>query len=89
MASKLGQDCEYLLVSGLDGIGWLVNLRGRDGLWCADFHSYAILNVQAKSIDLFSDSNHFSPEIKSYLEENQVTIKPLHGIRPALKMLSE
>ncbi|KAI0117606.1 aminopeptidase-like protein [Hypoxylon sp. NC0597] len=66
------------VVSMLDEIAWLFNLRGNDIPYNPVFFSYAI--VTADDATLYVNSSKLSPECRSYLEENGVAIKPYEDI---------
>lgn len=51
-------ESDFLLVSTLDDIAWLTNLRGTDIDFNPLFFSYLLLNVQENEIILFSDVNY-------------------------------
>ena len=53
---KLGSSVDLLLVTSLDEIAWLLNLRGTDIAYNPVFFSYAIVHPDYK-IDLFIDSS--------------------------------
>lgn len=62
------------VVSMLDEIAWLFNLRGNDIPYNPVFFSYAI--VTADQATLYVDSSKLNAEGQSYLEENGVTVRP-------------
>lgn len=66
------------VISMLDEIAWLFNLRGSDIPSNPVFFSYAIVTPEEAS--LYIDSSKLSPEGQSFLEENKVTIKPYQDI---------
>ncbi|OTB17679.1 hypothetical protein K445DRAFT_20150 [Daldinia sp. EC12] len=66
------------VVSMLDEIAWLFNLRGNDIPYNPVFFSYAI--VTADEATLYVDSSKLSSESQSYLAENGVVIKPYEDI---------
>ncbi|KAK4217331.1 putative Xaa-Pro aminopeptidase P [Rhypophila decipiens] len=66
------------VLSLLDDIAWLFNLRGNDIDYNPVFFSYAI--VTPDSATLYIDSAKLSTEIQKYLAENKVDIKPYKDI---------
>ncbi|OTB08479.1 hypothetical protein M426DRAFT_317103 [Hypoxylon sp. CI-4A] len=66
------------VVSMLDEIAWLFNLRGNDIPYNPVFFSYAI--VTASEATLYVESSKLSAECQSYLQENGVSIKPYKDI---------
>ncbi|KAI0166392.1 aminopeptidase-like protein [Xylariaceae sp. FL1272] len=66
------------IISMLDEIAWLFNLRGNDIPYNPVFFSYAI--VTPDKATLYIDSSKLSSECQSFLEKNSVTIKPYQDI---------
>lgn len=62
------------VVSLLDEVAWLFNLRGSDIAYNPVFFSYAI--VTQDSATLYTDPSKLSPEAQSYLDENKTVVKP-------------
>jgi Xaa-Pro aminopeptidase len=62
------------VVSTLDEIAWLFNLRGSDIEYCPVFFSYAI--ITPASATLYIDNENLSPEAAHQLAENGVSVKP-------------
>ncbi|KAI0013940.1 putative Xaa-pro aminopeptidase P [Xylariaceae sp. FL0662B] len=66
------------VVSMLDEIAWLFNLRGNDIPYNPVFFSYAI--VTTDTAVLYIDSSKLSAESQSYLSENSISVKPYGDI---------
>ncbi|KAI1074083.1 aminopeptidase-like protein [Whalleya microplaca] len=66
------------VVSMLDEIAWLFNLRGNDIPYNPVFFSYAI--ITADEATLYIDSSKLNAECQSYLSENGVSVKPYNDI---------
>ncbi|KAK6194070.1 vacuolar protein sorting-associated protein 45 [Pestalotiopsis sp. IQ-011] len=66
------------VVSMLDEVAWLFNLRGSDIPYNPVFFSYAI--VTADKATLYIDSSKLSQQCQSYLSANNVDIKPYTAI---------
>jgi Xaa-Pro aminopeptidase len=62
------------VLSMLDEIAWLFNLRGSDITYNPVFFSYAI--VTQDSATLYVDESKLNDECRSYLAQNKVSIKP-------------
>lgn len=62
------------VLSMLDEIAWLFNLRGSDITYNPVFFSYAI--VTRDSATLYVDASKLDAEARSYLDQNKVAIKP-------------
>lgn len=59
-----------MLVSALDDIAWLLNLRGSDVHCNPVFVSYLLISTS--SATLYIDRRKLTPAVKSYLEENGI-----------------
>ena len=70
--------CNAHVLSSLDDIAWLLNIRGNDIAYCPLVLSYAI--VYNNSVELFADIRKFSDDIVNSLAENQVKIYPYEDI---------
>ncbi len=66
------------VVSMLDEIAWLFNLRGNDIPYNPVFFSYAI--ITSDTAILYVDSSKLSEECQRYLAENHVEVKPYDSI---------
>lgn len=66
--------CLYMLVSCLDEIAWLLNIRSNDVLYCPFVISFAI--VGPSRTWLFADESKFSPEVRRPLSASGVEIMP-------------
>ncbi|KAI5282326.1 hypothetical protein KEM54_002838, partial [Ascosphaera aggregata] len=66
-----------LVVSMLDEIAWLFNLRGNDIAYNPVFFAYAI--VTPTMVDLYIDEEKLTPEVREYLGD-KVNIKPYNSI---------
>ncbi|KAH8821593.1 putative Xaa-pro aminopeptidase P [Xylogone sp. PMI_703] len=75
------------VVSLLDEIAWLFNLRGSDIPYNPVFFSYATVTPTAAT--LYVDSSKLSSECKSYLSDNGISIRPYESIFDDSQALSE
>lgn len=75
-----------MVISMLDEIAWLFNLRGSDIPYNPVFFSYAI--VTPESANLYIDDTKLSSESRAHLSENTVSIKPYESIYEATSALS-
>lgn len=76
-----------VIISELDEVAWLFNLRGSDIPYNPVFFSYAIVTLESAAI--YVDKEKLDAEASSYLEENGVAIKPYKDIFADIKSLSE
>ena len=77
---------DYLLVTALDEIAWMLNLRGSDISFNPVFFSYLLIDVAEKSSTLFITEEKIG-SIKAYLEEIRTSVKPYDQIEAELTML--
>lgn len=84
--AKMGA-ADYHLVSSLDDIAWLFNLRGRDVECNPVFYAYAI--VGKTSAWLFIESAKLSEDIKLHLNEDGILVKSYNGLEEFLKEISK
>ncbi|EFE34342.1 uncharacterized protein ARB_06742 [Trichophyton benhamiae CBS 112371] len=75
-----------MVISTLDEIAWLFNLRGSDIPYNPVFFSYAI--VTPSVAELYVDESKLSPEARKHLE-GKVILKPYDSIFQASKVLAE
>ena len=80
-------DCNTCVISSLDQIAWLLNLRGGDIPFNPVFKSYLVINEDnTLRITLYSDLGKFkSQEVREYLKNIKVDIKPYNEIANDLK----
>ena len=77
-----------MLITALDQIAWLLNLRGSDIDFNPVFFSFALFKKDTSSVDLFVDEIHFqNEETKAYLQQINVTLKPYDSIDDALQVI--
>ncbi|WP_026879645.1 aminopeptidase P family protein [Ignatzschineria larvae DSM 13226] len=62
------------LVSTLDDIAWITNLRGQDVTYNPVF--LAFLMITQSSVTLFIDERKITSEVKKYLGEHKITVFP-------------
>lgn len=74
------------LLSSLDDIAWLLNIRGGDIAYCPLVLAYLILNQD--SAVLFTDADKFGSEIRELFEKNRISLRPYGEIGEALNALS-
>ncbi|MEJ8733352.1 MULTISPECIES: aminopeptidase P family protein [Mediterraneibacter] len=71
------------IVTSLDDIGWLLNIRGRDVEYFPLLLSY--LMIGSDTAELYVDENKFSEEIKAELKKNGVVLLPYNSIYERIK----
>ncbi len=73
---------DYFVLSSLDDIAWLLNIRGGDIPCCPVVLSYLMMDKE--KADLFANEKAFSDEVKASLLADGVQIMPYDGIYEAL-----
>ena len=81
------KNADYFLLSSLDDIAWLYNIRGKDVPNNPVVISYALVTLV--SAFLFVDSVKLNPEVKSFLEDNGVSIAAYEEIWDYVKHFGE
>lgn len=81
------QHADGMLVSALDDIAWILNLRGTDVHCVPVFVSYLL--IASDKVSLFVDEAKVSSEIRAYLESNGVSIYKYNKVEEGLKAYSE
>ncbi len=78
---------DFHLVSSLDDIAWLFNLRGRDVECNPVFYAYAMVGKEAAW--LFIETAKLSDELKLALNEDGIVVKPYDSLEEFLKKIGE
>ncbi|MEZ4851387.1 MAG: aminopeptidase P family protein [Bacteroidia bacterium] len=78
---------DYHLVTSLDDIAWIFNLRGNDIAYNPVGIAYALL--EADKATLFIDAQKVTPEFRNALNQDGVEIAPYESIQWALKIIGE
>lgn len=76
-----------MLVSALDDIAWTLNLRGTDVHCNPVFVSYLL--ISSDEVKLFVDEEKVSVEVRSYLQENGISLYIYNKVEEALRNYSE
>ena len=77
------QHATHHLISTLDDIGWLLNLRGYDVEFNPVFVAYCVVGLN--SVDLFVDSSKLPADLSSKLAEDNIQLHPYASIYDFLK----
>ena len=76
-----------MLVSALDDIAWTLNLRGADIECNPVFIAYLL--IASKGATLFTECSRVSDEVKEYLNDNGVELRPYNKIGEGLAQYFE
>ncbi|XP_006657547.2 aminopeptidase P2 [Oryza brachyantha] len=86
--SQLADDgCDAVVISLLDEVAWLLNMRGSDVPNSPVFYSYLI--VEDKTATLFVDNNKVSEDVLEHLEKAGVKLKPYEAILSDVERLAQ
>lgn len=77
---------DVLLLTALDDIAWLFNIRGNDIAYNPVVLSYALITEE--KVHLFLQKNALDPQVRKVLEEDQVLLQEYHEIYEYVKTLS-
>lgn len=83
------RNCDGAVVSALDEIAWLLNLRGSDIQFNPVFFSYAIISAQNNQVILFADNDKFDTTVSLHLTQSNVTVKPYKEFWNSLSSISK
>uniref|UniRef100_A0A2P2K059 Putative Xaa-Pro aminopeptidase P isoform X2 n=1 Tax=Rhizophora mucronata TaxID=61149 RepID=A0A2P2K059_RHIMU len=87
LREKLRQEkARGIIISMLDEVAWLYNIRGNDVPYCPVVHAFAIVTLN--SAFLYVDNRKLSNEVKSYLEENAVEVREYTAVVSDVVLLS-
>ena len=93
MLAKLGKQCDVLLVTSLDDIAWVLNLRGSDISYNPVFFAYLLFMVpqeegQKPSLKLFVSLDKLKDEtVQAHLKENNIEAFDYSAVTEYLKQL--
>lgn len=77
---------DAMIISALDEIAWLINIRGNDVEYNPVVISYVVL--EADKCTLFVDPNKIDSPAQNYLDFNNIDIKPYEAVFDYIKGLS-
>lgn len=66
------------IVTSLEDLAWILNIRGDDAPLCPIVLSYAIIGMN--TFDYYVDENKFDDNIKQYLKDNNINVHPYNDI---------
>ncbi len=81
------ENADLFVLSSLEDIAWLLNLRGNDIVHTPVFLSYLVLSQN--ELILFVDKKKLNSEIKAYLKENNIKTKDYNDFYDYLKGLEK
>ncbi|CAA7404257.1 unnamed protein product [Spirodela intermedia] len=87
LRGKLTQEKAYgIVITALDEVAWLCNIRGNDVAYCPVVHAYAIITVE--SAFLYVDKRKLSTEVIHHLTENGILIREYSQVISDVSLLA-
>jgi len=80
------QEADALLVSTLDDVMWMLNIRGGDTAYCPISEGYLL--IEQNSCRLFVDADKLTPEVVAALSAHRVHIHDYEHLTTALNLLA-
>ncbi|KAD3640785.1 hypothetical protein E3N88_30008 [Mikania micrantha] len=80
------ENARGIIITTLDEVVWLFNVRGGDVSYSPVVHAFAI--VTRKSAFLYVDERKLSSEVKSYMEENNIIVKDYSAVSSDVALLA-
>ncbi len=77
------QHADGMLVSALDDIAWLLNLRGTDVHCNPVFVSYLL--ISSSNVTLYINKEKLTPEVSAYLRENNIDVDDYENVKKGLR----
>ena len=77
------QKLDRILLTALDDVAWLLNLRGTDIDYNPVFMAYCIAAADGTAV-VFMDSGKLTPEVQAHLAASGVTLRPYAEVAAAL-----
>lgn len=81
------EGADVFVVTSLDDIGWLLNIRGNDVEYFPLLLSYAV--ILKDGVELYADERKFSEEIRTHFRENHVTVHPYEAVYERMKTFTK
>ena len=81
-----GKKADAMIISALDEIAWLLNIRGNDVEYNPVVISYVVL--EADKCTMFVDANKIDSPAQNYLDFNNIDVKPYEAVFSYISSLS-
>ncbi|XP_077233252.1 aminopeptidase P1 isoform X2 [Tasmannia lanceolata] len=87
LRGKLAQEKAYgILITTLDEVAWLYNVRGNDVSYCPVVHAFAI--VTSDSAFFYVEKKKVSPEVHHYLAKNGIEVRDYGSVESDVVLLA-
>uniref|UniRef100_A0A7N1A5F9 Metallopeptidase M24 family protein n=1 Tax=Kalanchoe fedtschenkoi TaxID=63787 RepID=A0A7N1A5F9_KALFE len=81
-----GAGSSAIVISMLDEIAWLLNLRGNDVPHSPVFYAYLVVNINGAF--LFTENSKVTPEVMDHLKSAKVELRPYDSILSEIESLA-
>lgn len=81
------KQADYHLISALDDIAWITNLRGNDVPYNPVFLSYLL--IEKEQATLFADTNKFGDIERKLLKQAQIDLADYHAIHTKIEKIAK
>lgn len=78
--------CKYALITTLDQIAWLLNIRSNDIDYCPVVISFAL--VTPESVELFAKTDKFDAPVADALQKDGIAIHPYESVSDFISQIS-
>ncbi|MCB2312831.1 aminopeptidase P family protein [Clostridium tagluense] len=82
-AAMKDKGASYHVITTLDDIAWLLNIRGNDVMYSPLVLCYAVVTME--KVDLFIEESRFDVSVKEALAKDGVVLRPYNDIYEAVK----
>lgn len=87
LREKLTQEkANSIIVTALDEVAWLYNIRGSDVSYCPVVHAFAIVTKEAAFF--YADQRKVSLEVHSYMKENRIEVRNYDAVSSDVNLLA-
>uniref|UniRef100_A0A7N0UB53 Xaa-Pro aminopeptidase P n=1 Tax=Kalanchoe fedtschenkoi TaxID=63787 RepID=A0A7N0UB53_KALFE len=87
LRGRLAQEnASGIIITTLDEVAWLYNVRGSDVSYCPVVHSFTV--VTARSAFFYVDQRKMSSEVNSYMKENGIEVREYEVVSSDVVLLS-
>nr|DAD40655.1 TPA_asm: hypothetical protein HUJ06_014978 [Nelumbo nucifera] len=87
LREKLSQEKAHgILITALDEVAWLYNVRGNDVSYCPVVHAFGI--VTSNSAFFYVDKKKMSDEVHSYMKENGIEVRDYDTVKSDTALLA-
>lgn len=87
LRDKLRQEkARSIIITMLDEVAWLFNVRGSDVSYCPVVHAFAI--VTSGAAFFYVDQRKVSPEVHSYMKDNKIEVRDYDVISSDVALLA-